>query len=286
MYYLLKAMSWLACRLPRGMAEAAGRALGAICWPLVPARRKRLAFDQIKRCLAVSDEEAWRIARISFVRFGPMLMEVLRFPVIARHIEDYVQIEGLEKLEGGLSGGKGCIIAAAHSGNWELMGGAFAQAGIPLVGVAKKQKGSGADRFINEYRTKIGMHITYKTGVREMFDRMKQGWAIGLIMDQDPSRHDGIVIDFFNQPTNCPVGAASMARFADAPIFTAFMHRGANGMHTLLVDGPFRVERTKDKREDTRKMTQLLTHKIEAHIRLYPEEWFWLHDRWKSMRKG
>ena len=66
-----------------------------------------------------------------------------------------------------------------------------------------KQKSSGADRFINEYRTMIGMHITYKTDVREMFAMLKKGWAIGLIMDQDTNRHDGIILDFFNQPTNC-----------------------------------------------------------------------------------
>ena len=129
------------------------------------------------------------------------------------------------------------------------------------------------------------MHITYKTGVREMFDMLKKGWAIGLIMDQDTNRHDGLVLDFFGQPTNCTPGAASMARFQDVPIFTSFMHRDAQGRHTLFVEGPFHVEKTKDKREDVRQMTQFLTHEIEKHVRRYPEEWFWLHDRWKSIRE-
>ena len=169
-YYLLKALSKLCCLLPRGACEVIGRVLGALAWPLVPKRRKKLAKDQIMMCLGVDEKEAERLAKASSVRFGPMLMEVLRFPVIRKHIGDYVRIEGLDKLERGLALGKGCIIAAAHSGNWELMGGAFAQAGIPLVGVAMKQKSTGADRFINEYRTLIGMHITYKSGVREMFD--------------------------------------------------------------------------------------------------------------------
>ena len=220
-------------------------------------------------CLGVDEKEAERLAKASSVRFGPMLMEVLRFPIIRKHIGDYVRIEGLDKLERGLALGKGCIIAAAHSGNWELMGGAFAQAGIPLVGVAMKQKSTGADRFINEYRTLIGMHITYKSGVREMFDMLQKGWAIGLIMDQDTNRRSGIVLDFFGKPTNCVPGAASMAR----------------GFHTLIVQDPVFVEKTKDKREDIRRTTQVLTKCIEDHVRRYPEEWFWLHDRWKSMRE-
>ena len=141
------------------------------------------------------------------------------------------------------------------------------------------------DKFINEYRTLIGMHITYKTGVREMFDMLKKGWAIGLIADQDPNRHDGIVLKFFGQYTNCLTGPASMARFQSVPILTSFMHRENDGTHTLIVDGPFYVEKTKDKRADIAKMTQFLNDAIEAHIRKYPEEWFWLHDRWKSIRE-
>ena len=160
-----------------------------------------------------------------------------------------------------------------------------AQAGIPLVGVAMKQKSTGADRFINEYRTLIGMHITYKTGVREMFAMLQKGWAIGLIMDQDTNRRSGIVLDFFGKPTNCVPGAASMARFQGVPIFPAFMHRDEHGFHTLIVQDPVFVEKTKDKREDIRRTTQVLTKCIEDHVRRYPEEWFWLHDRWKSMRE-
>lgn len=284
-YYVMKAVSAIACLLPRRACEWLGRGLGNFAWLVVPKKRKVLARTQIMKCLGTDAAEATRIAKASTVRFGPMLFEVLRFPIIKKNPQEYVRIEGLEKLQQGMAEGKGAIIAAAHSGNWELMGGAFAMAGIPLVGVAMKQKSSGADRFINEYRTMIGMHITYKTGVREMFAMLRKGWAIGLIMDQDTNRHDGVILDFFGQPTNCTPGAASMARFQDVPIFTSFMHRGENGRHTLIVEGPFYVEKTKDKREDVRRMTQQLTKAIEDHVRKYPEEWFWLHDRWKSIRE-
>ena len=284
-YHIFKAISWLACLLPRFVCEAAGTALGNLAWQVVPEKRKAMAMNQVQQCLQVDEREAERIVKASTVRFGPMIFEVLRFPLIKQRIADYVRIDGLEKLQQCLNDGKGAIIATAHSGNWELMGGAFAMAGIPLVGVAMKQKSSGADRFINEYRTMIGMHITYKTGVREMFDMLKKGWVIGLLMDQDTNRHHGIILDFFGQATNCTPGAASMARFQDVPIVTAFMHRDEQGNHTLFVDGPFHVEKTKDKRADVRKTTQLLTHAIEAHVRKYPEEWFWLHDRWKSVRE-
>lgn len=283
-YYLMLLLSRICCLLPASLCELMGQALGNFAWIFVPKRRKILARENIKRCLGMDDAEADRIAKASSVRFGPMLFEVLRFPVLKDRMKDYVEIVGLEYLEAAKREGKGAVIAAAHSDNWELMGGAFAQAGIPLVGVAMKQKSSSMDRFINAYRTMIGMHITYKTGVREMFSMLADGWFIGLIMDQDTNRHDGILLDFFGQVTNCTPGAASMARFQGVPIFPAFMHRKEDGTHQLIVQEPIYVEKTKDKKEDIRRATQKVTHLIEAHIRKYPEEWFWLHDRWKSVR--
>ena len=286
-YYLLKCASWLACLLPRGLADQIGWAVGHLAWPFVTKKRKTLAITQVKACLHVDDAEAERIAKASGVRFGPMLMEVLRFPVIRKHAEEYVSIEGLEYLQAALKEGKGGIIATAHSGNWELMGGAFAQAGIPLVGVAEQQRDQGADRFMIEMRTLIGMHITYKSGVREMFDMMAKNWMIGLIMDQDPSVKDGVLVKFFGQATNYLTGAASMGRFRTVPIFPAFMHRDdATGRHTLIVSPPIYCERTKDKRADIQRTTQQLATLTEQHIRKFPEEWFWLHDRWKSVRNG
>ncbi len=284
-YYLMLLFSKFCCLLPASLCEWLGRGLGSFAWCVIPRRRKRMAKENIMRCLAVEEAEAERIARASTVRFGPMLFEVLRFPVLKAEMKDYVTIEGLEHLLEAKASGKGAVIAAAHSDNWELMGGAFAQAGIPLVGVAMKQKSAGMDRFINEYRTLIGMHITYKTGVKEMFRMLSDGWFIGLIMDQDTNTRDGILLDFFGQVTNCVPGAASMGRFKEVPVFTAFMHRNPDGTHRLIVQEPIRVEHTGDKKQDILKATQEITYRIEEHVRKYPEEWFWLHDRWKSVRQ-
>ena len=116
---------------------------------------------------------------------------------------------------------------------------------------------------------------------------LAQGWFIGLIMDQDPAKRDGVLVEFFGQPTNYFTGAAGMGRFRRAPIFPAFMHRDdATGRHTLIVAPPIYTDHTKDKRADIQRTTQRLAALTEAHIRKYPEEWFWLHDRWKSIRKS
>ena len=275
-YRAVKLLSHFVCLLPHRAAMMIGVGLARLLWPFIPARRKRLAQTQIERCLHVSPAEAARIARESTLRFGPMLMEVLRFPVLRRHIEDYVTITGaLDMMRESLAQGKGAIIATSHSGNWELMGGALALAGLPIVGVAKRQSAAGMDRFINEYRALVGMHV-------RMID---QGWIIGLLSDQDPSRRDGVIVDFFGQETNAFTGAAAIARRCEVPIFPVFMHRRADGHHELTIEEPLYVEKTDDRAADVLRVTQDISAHIEAWIRRYPSEWFWLHDRWKSMRE-
>lgn len=287
-YAFLKFLSRLVCLLPLKFCMTVGRGLAALIWLLLPAKRKQIASENIRRCLDVSPQEVERIARESTVQFGAMFMEVLSFPKLKGNMSSHVKVVGLEHLTNYINsperGGRGAVIAACHSDNWELMGGAFAQNGIPLVGVAKKQKSEGADKFINEYRTLIGMHITYRSGVREMYKMLDEGHFIGLIMDQDVGRDDGVVVKFFNRATNFVTGAASMSRFRKIPIFPAFMHKNSDGTHTLEVFPPLKVERTTDKHADIKQMTQRLASLIEEHVRKYPDEWFWLHDRWKSMR--
>lgn len=283
-YYFARIVSWLCCLLPHRVSDGVGRLLGWLTWPLIPSRRRRMAIENVRGCLGVEREEALRIAKASWVRFGPMLLEVMRFPVLRPRFSEIAEIEGVEYLREGLSLGRGAVIATAHSGNWELMGGVLSAAGFPIVGVAMRQKEAGFDRFINEYRQRVGMHITYKDNVREMFTLLKQGWAIGLLMDQDIGRRDGIVFDWFGRPTNFVQGPAVLARHQNAPIIPGFIHRLPDGRHRILFYPPVFVERTKDKGADIRRAMKAVSRTLEQHIRRYPEEWFWLHDRWKSQR--
>ena len=282
-YYIMKIFSRMCCLLPKSICLCLGEFLGQLTWQVVPARRKRMAIENVKKCLVVAEDEARHIAKKSWTRFGYMIIEVLRFPVMKNDITEYVRIEGREHMEKALELGRGGVIATAHCGNWELLGGALALNGFPVVGVAQKQKNSKMDKFINEYRSLIGMHITYKSGVREMFNMLAERWLIGLLMDQDAGLKDGIVLEFFGRKTACAPGAAALARFKEAPIFPVFITQQSDGTHVLKIHAPVFVEKTNDKQEDIRQTTQKLTMIIESHIRKHPEDWFWLHDRWKSV---
>ena len=283
-YYLEKCLSFFCCLLPERVCEAVGRALGSLTWPLVPAKRRKMATDNVVQCLGVSEQEAERIAKASWVRFGPMAFEVLRFPRFKGRLHERVELEGLDEVKKLLALGRGVVFATSHCGNWELLGGALAEAGVPLVAVGMKQKESGSDRFITENRSLVGMHVTYKNDVREMFRMLKEGWAIGLLMDQDVSARDGIVIDWFGRPTNFAQGPATLARHQGLPIIPIYITRLPDGRHRGIIHAPIPVSRTKDKKADILEATRAVGRVLEEHIRRHPEEWFWLHDRWKSVR--
>ena len=278
----MKIISKIVCLLPEKIAYSIGDTIGQLTWLVVPQKRKTMALNNAMRGLNISKQKAKKIVKNSWTRFGPMIIEVLRFPIMRDKMNDYINLLGQENLDAALKLGRGGIIAAAHSDNWELLGGALAQNGYKLVGVSQKQSNRGADRFMNEYRAMVGMYIMYKYDVRGMFKMIANGYLIGLIMDQDAAE-DGIVMPFLGRDASCAHGAATIARRTEAPIIPIFIAKGPGRTHNIIIDKAVFVEKTADKHEDIRKTTMLLTQKIEEHIKKYPNEWFWLHNRWKSI---
>lgn len=281
-YSLVKGFSFIVSRLPSPLRRLLGDLLGETCWPLVPGKRKRMAIDNIMQGFAISESQAKVIAKRSTTRFGRMFMEVLAFPRIDKNnIAEHVHMEGTEHLTEALCQGRGVVLATAHSGNWELLGAALAMNGFPLAVVVQKQTNAAMDRFINEYRTLVGMHVTYKSSVLEMARLLGQGKIIGILMDQD-SHSGGVFVDFFGRPASTPQGSAVLARMKDSPIVPAFITENSDGTHTAIIHPYIMPEKTKDKAQDVLVTTAKLTKIIEQHVRQHPSEWFWLHNRWKT----
>lgn len=283
-YYLLKFIIRLVNFLPERLCCLLGRFIGQITWLLVPAKRKITAKENIKLTLGEFDEAAAEIAKASWTRFGPMLMEVMRFGYIKEHLDEYVVFEGREHLDKALSAGHGVVLATAHTGNWELLGSALAINGYPLIAVAQKQANESMNRLIDEYRTMMGMHVTPKGSVLEMIKFLGKGYVIGLLMDQD-ARNDGVIMDFLGQKAACFQGPAYMARLKGAPIVPAFITRLDDKRHKIIIHEPFAADKTADKEADIYNTTRRIVDVVEQHIKQHPREWFWMHDRWKYCKR-
>lgn len=282
LYRFIKLLSAMISRVPDRTRRSLGKILGAICWQIVPRKRKAMAIENIMISLSVDQSQATKIAKQSTTRFGNMFLEVLCIPKINKdNIKNYVQLEGCEYLTEALSHGKGVVMVTAHNGNWEIMGTSLAINGFPVVGVAQKQTNAEMDRFINEYRNMSGMKIIYKSGVRDMVKVLGEGHIIGLVMDQD-ARSNGVMVNFFGRMASTPQGAAALARIKGAPVVPMFITEKSDGTHRVMMHPPVWVEKTSNREQDILVTTQHLTNIIEQHIRQYPHEWFWLHNRWKS----
>lgn len=287
-YYLMKLISRLFCLLPQPAALVCGDWLGRAALPFVPEWRMKMAAANVAECLRVSPEEARQIAEQSVVKFGRMIVEVLRFPLLNKDtIESVVRTDGLEYLEAAYARGKGVLMCTAHFGNWELLGADIGLHGYPMLSIARRQNNSAMDRFINEYREKVGQKVAYnrgKDGVLAMGRYLKEKHLLGILYDQD-TNDSGVTVDLFGKPVVTPAGPAVFSRTFGSAVLPFFMHYDTDGSCRVKIYPPLYAEKTKNKEQDLYKLTQSLMEILEDEIRSNPPMWFWVHDRWKDGRQ-
>ena len=287
-YYIVKLFSKLMCISPRFVRNLLAHFLGSLAVLVVPRWRMQMAEANIRECLGVSDERAKQIAADSLHRFGRMVIEVMRFPLLnEKTIHEQVQVEGLEYLEAAYAEGKGVIMATGHYGNWELLGATVALHGYPMLSITRKQNNSHMDKAINEFREMVGQQVTYnrgKHGLLAISRMLKEKNLLGVLFDQD-TNDDGVELDLFGKRSVIPMGAAALSRIYGSPILPIFMHNNDDGTCCAKIYPPLYTQKTGDKQRDFYQVTRKLVDILEMEIINHPEMWFWVHDRWKDGRQ-
>ena len=287
-YYIVKLFSKLMCISPRFVRNMLAHFLGSVAVLVVPRWRMQMAEANIRECLGVSDERAKQIAADSLHRFGRMVIEVMRFPLLnEKTIHEQVQVEGLEYLEAAYAEGKGVIMATGHYGNWELLGATVALHGYPMLSITRKQNNSHMDKAINEFREMVGQQVTYnrgKHGLLAISRMLKEKNLLGVLFDQD-TNDDGVELDLFGKRSVIPMGAAALSRIYGSPILPIFMHNNDDGTCCAKIYPPLYTPKTGDKQRDFYQVTRKLVDILEMEIINHPEMWFWVHDRWKDGRQ-
>lgn len=287
-YRLMQGISWVICHQPEKLNKALAYCLGHLGWHVVPRWRRYMAKENIKDCLGVEDQQAAQIARESVIRFGRMLIEVLKYPLLTKdNFRSLVKFDGLEHLESAYAENKGVLMCTAHYGNWEMLGASMALLGYPILSITRKQNNGDMDRFINDYRQMVGQHVTYNHGKNSILTigrYLKQKRLIGILYDQD-SAHTGTHLSFFHKPSRVPNGAAHLSRMFDAPIVPLFMHNNPDGTLTAKIYPSIHAAKTADREADVRVIMEKLIAIVEQEIRVDPAMWFWVHDCWKDGKK-
>lgn len=282
-YAGVRTMQGVICALPAGAARELGAGLGSLAYAL--GIRKEVVLDHLRRVFGSgrSEAELEAIARESYRNFGRMTFEFGRFSRLdQRAIESTITLTGEEHLKAALDRGNGAILVAGHFGNWELAS-TMAAMGHPLTLLVGEQHNILVDRRMNALRARFGVEIVPVTGsLMGVLRALRRNRIVAMLSDQDAGR-GGIFVEFLGLQASTPYGPGRFAARTGAPVLPGLALRHGKDRHELIVCPP--VEQPADGASDeeaAHAFTQGYTSVFERYIREYPEQYFWMHRRWKT----
>lgn len=270
--------------LPLGAVLALGRGLGGLACRLQPRRRER-ARQGLCRSLGLPEgsrslEEA---VRGVFTGLGMNLTELLWVAARPARLEERVVYDGLEHLRAARGMGKGVLVITGHLGSWEMLAAAMVHAGLPLTTIAREAADGGVNAFLLGLRSRLGVRTSLRGSggaARSILRTLRDGDLLGALIDQD-IRAEGTFVEFFGRPAFTPTGPVALALRAGAPVVLCCTWRRPDGRHQARFEPAVILEPGPDRAETIRSYTARFTRWIEERIREHPEQWVWIHRRWR-----
>jgi KDO2-lipid IV(A) lauroyltransferase len=287
------ALVWLVVKalgaLPRPLARTAAI---AIAWTvyLLHARLRRVGMQNLELAFPQkSRHDRSKILRGVFTSLGRQLAEVCLFPKYTpENVTDVVVYDGFENFERALERGKGVLFLTGHIGGWEL--GSFSHSihGYPLHIVMRALDNEYLDRLTRDYRTRHGNSTVDKDNfVRGLLSAMRAGETVGILMDTNMTPPQGVFVDFFGIPACTASGLARIALRTDAAVVPGFtVWDPVLRKYRLRFEPQVKLTRTGDDEADVIANTASFTKVIEEYVRKYPDQWLWVHRRWKTRPEG
>jgi len=270
-------------RLPRKVALSFGAFLGTIaCW--FASHQRELARRHITLSLELKDAFATKkLVRRCFQNMGKNVIEFIRFPHMSdEQTREIVIFEGKAHIDSALAQGRGAIILTGHFGNWELLAASLVAQVAPLSPIARRLRSRRLDALVRAYREKAGyLSIDRDKATRDALRCLRRNELLGLLADVDTSV-DGVFVDFFGRPAYTPYSPVAIALKTGAAILPTFIVRQPDDSHRVIVEPPLVLQKTGNREQDFLVNTQNFTEIIESYVRRYPEQWIWMHERWKT----
>jgi len=284
---------WLLVRtlgvLPRPLARAAGSLISALTY-LLHSRLRRVGQKNLKMALPeLSEAERKRILRTVFAGLGRQLAEFSQFPKYTRdNVSKVAVYEGFENFDSAHRLGKGVLFLTAHVGAWEI--GSFAHSiyGNPMNIVVRDLDNELVDALVRRYRTLHG-NVTFdnRDFARGLLGAMRGGETVGILMDTNMTPPQGVFVDFFGIPACTASGLARVALKTGAAVVPAFtVWDAAIGKYKISFVPALNLIQTGNAESDAVSNTALFTKAIESCVREHPEQWLWVHRRWKTRPPG
>jgi KDO2-lipid IV(A) lauroyltransferase len=273
----------LVCLLPNGPAYALGRMLGRLAH-LIGGSRRAIVRRNIELCFPELDTaERDALAREHFKALGISVIEMGlgRWAPIQR-LESITELVGLEHLQRALDSGRGVILLSAHFTTLEIMGRVLAVNTAPFDGVYRKNRSEFITELQRTGRERSVDRTIEKRDIKRMVRSLRDGRAVWYAPDQSYNRKGAEIVDFFGVPCMHTTATSTLARLGHAVVIPFFPERRPDGRYVFTLLPPFDDFPSDDLVADTRRYVDVL----ERHIRRVPEQYFWIHRKFKDLPEG
>lgn len=283
---LLKACAAGLGALPWRAALAAGAALGGVLYRC--GLRRRVARANLE--LAFPDWTSRQREDVLARHYAELGRVAAEYPHLARLVraprqQVFASYEGDEHLDAAAALGRGVILITGHFGNFELFGASIGQR-FPVDFVFRPPSNPGAGRWLTATRAAAGVgQVTTSGGIKRVFQALRAGRFVAMLGDQD-ARQEGVFVPFMGKMASTPAGPARIALATGAPIVFGAIWREVDGRHRARISPPIVPQGDPRDESAVRELTAQHTRLLEAAVRERPEEWFWLHRRWKTRVVG
>ncbi len=272
-------------RLPRPWARRLGIGLAALLAAALP-RLRRVGMENLARAFPELPRRARRRLLWGCVaNLGRLLGEFAQLPKLhSGNIAELVEYEGFEHFEAARAQGRGVIFFTGHLGAWELSAYAHALYGHPLTILARPIDNPLVEALVARYRAGSGNRVLSKhRDLRALVSSLRRGETVGILADVHVQPRHGVFCQFFGRPACTSPLVARLARRTGAAVIPGYLvWDAARGRHRLIFEAAVPLARTADESFDVKENTARLTRRWEAIVRRYPDQWLWIHRRWKS----
>jgi KDO2-lipid IV(A) lauroyltransferase len=275
--------------LPRGVARKLAVTAARAVYGLLPKLRKTAEFNLRLAFPEWDDEQRQATIRGMVRNLGWMAAEFARLPRYTKeNIEQVVILDGHENFLEGQRRGKGVLYLTGHIGAWELSSFAHALYGFPLHYMARPLDNFRVDGLVNRYRCLSGNRPIFKNeSARVLLKVLREAGTVGILADQNTMPGEGVFVDFFGTPACTTTGLARVALHTEAAVVPGYAYWDAGiGKYRLRFEPAVSLSRSGDSEYDVFANTQKFAKLIEGIIRKHPEQWVWVHARWKTRPKG
>jgi len=291
--YLQFALVWCLARglgwLPRPVARLLGAAMGRVVYALA-GRLRRTGLRNLELAMPEMDA-AWRERTLQqlYRNLGWQMAEFCRMErYTPENTADWIRYKGLRHFIEADARGKGVLILTGHLGAWELSSFYHSLMGHPMGIVIRRLDNRRLDEFVNRIRCLHGNRVLHKDDfARGLITAVRAGESVGILMDTNMTPPQGVFVNYFGVPACTASGLARVALKTGAAVVPGFLvWEAAEQRYALHFGDEISIEASGDTEADVLALTQACTSVIEAWVRRYPDQWLWIHRRWKTRPDG